>query len=121
MQSLLQHKARLRHTALEGIHQQQHAVRHIQHSLNLAPEVTVPRSVDNIDLHALIGHGHILRQNGDTSLPLQIIAIQNQLPEILRLPHQIRLINHAVHERSLTVVDVSNYRDIPNILHILIN
>ena len=53
-QGLLQNESRLRHRSLEGIHEQQHTVGHIQHPFHLASEVGVPRSVDDIDLISLV-------------------------------------------------------------------
>ena len=73
------------------------------------------RSIDNIDLYTFIYYRHILRKNGDTSLPLDVIVIQYQLAEILRLTDKIGLINHPVHEGSFSVVNVRDNRDVPYI------
>ena len=48
LQSLLQNKTGLGHAALSGVHQQQHAVDHLQHTLHLAAKVGVARSVHDV-------------------------------------------------------------------------
>ena len=57
---LLQHEARLWHRAFEGIHEQQHAVCHVQHALHLAAEIGVARSVNHIDFVALVFNRYVL-------------------------------------------------------------
>lgn len=56
----------LRHGPLDGVHQQQHTVHHVQHALYLATKVSVARRVNDVDLVALVADGRVLRQNGDT-------------------------------------------------------
>ena len=116
-QRLLQHETRLRHRTFKGIDQQQHAVGHVEHTLHLTAEIGVARSVDNIDFHALIGNRHILGQDGDSPLPLQIIVVQNQFTEVFRLAGQLGLVNHAVHEGRLAVVHVGDDRYVSDCLH----
>ena len=77
LQRFLQHEACLRHGAFKGIYEQYAAVGHIQHTLHLTAEVTMPRSVDDVYLRTLPVDGHILRQDGDTSFPLQVVGIQH--------------------------------------------
>ena len=50
LQSLLQHETGLGHAALGSVHQQQHAVDHLQHALHLAAKVGVARGIDDVDL-----------------------------------------------------------------------
>ena len=70
LDGLAQYEACLRHGAFESIHQQQHPIGHVQHALHLATEVAVARSVDHIDLHALVTHAYVLREDGDATLTL---------------------------------------------------
>ena len=53
LQGLAQDEAGLGHGALDGVHQQQHAVGHLEHALDLAAEVGVAGRVDEVDLDAL--------------------------------------------------------------------
>src|SRR5690606_1310526 len=62
----------LRHGAFDGIDQQQHAVDHGKHTLDLAAEVGVPRRIDDVDMGALIFHGAVLGQDGDAALFFEI-------------------------------------------------
>ena len=117
LQGLLQHEACLRHRTLEGIHQQQAAVGHIQHTLHLATEIAMPRSVDNIDLCVLIVNTNVLRKDGDSALTLQLIVIQHQFTCLLVLAEEVTSQQHLVHQRSLSVVYVGNDGYVPNTLH----
>src|SRR5699024_9697267 len=64
LQRFLQHETGLGHAALGGVHQQQHAVDHLQNTLHLAAEVGVARSVHDVDLHTVVNGGAVLGQNG---------------------------------------------------------
>ncbi len=118
LDGLLKHKTRLRHTALERIDEKQHSVGHVKHTLDLASEIAVPRSVYNIDFHPFVGYGHILCKNCDAPFPFEVIAVKNQFFEVFLSPDQIRLINHPVNKCSLAVVDVRDDCDVSD-FHIL--
>ena len=74
LQGLGQHEAGLRHGALGRVDQHQRPVGHAQHALDLAAEIGVARRVDDVDLHAPVGHGDVLGQDGDPPLALQVVA-----------------------------------------------
>ena len=76
------------------------------------------RRVDDIDFNALVIDGNILGENGDASFPLQIVVVENQLAQFLLVADQLGLINHTVHQRRLSVIDVGDNRYIPDVLHI---
>ena len=118
VQGLVQHEPRLRHAALERVHQEKDAVGHVEHALHLAAEVAVAGGVDDIDFHALVRDGHILRKNGDAAFALQVVVVQDEVSEILGTAHEIGLIDHPVHERRLAVVDVGDDGDVSDVLHI---
>ncbi len=50
-QRLAQHELGLRHRAFGGIGQENHAIRHVEDTFNLTPEISVARGVDNVDPH----------------------------------------------------------------------
>ena len=52
--SLAQHEARLRQRPFAGVNEQQYAVDHEESALNLAAEVGVAGSVDDVQLHSLV-------------------------------------------------------------------
>ena len=59
LQRLERHEPRLRHRTFDGVDQEQHAVDHPQHALDLAAEVGVAGRVDDVDVGAqsLAGSG----------------------------------------------------------------
>lgn len=75
LDSLLQHEAGLWHRALESVDQQEATIRHIQHALNLATEIGVPRRVDNVDLVPLVVDGYVLGKDRDTTFTLQVVTV----------------------------------------------
>ena len=77
LEGLLQHKARLRHGSLKGIHQQDASVGHVEHALHLAAEVAVSRRIYNVDFRILIVDRHIFGQDGNASFAFQIVVIQH--------------------------------------------
>ena len=112
LQRLLQHEAGLRHAALGGVHQQQHAVDHFEHALHLAAKVGVARGVDDVDLDALIHAGAVLGKNGDAALALDIAGVHHALGDLLVRAERAGLLEHLVHQRRLAVVDVGNDGDV---------
>ena len=116
-QRFLKHEPRLRHRAFERIHEQQHAVGHVQHALHLAAEVGVARRIDDIDLVSVIVDRHVLRQDRDPALALQIVVVHDQLAGLLVVPEKMPLHNHLVDQRSLSVIDVGDDRYVAYFLH----
>ena len=116
LQSLLQHETGLGHAALSSVHQQQNAVDHLQHALDLAAEVGVARGIDDIDLDALVGAGAVLGQNGDAALTLDVTAVHDTLCHSLIVAESAALAQQGVHQRGLAVVNVSDDSDIAQIV-----
>ena len=107
-QSLFQHKAGLGHAALKGVHQQQHAVHHLQNPLYLAAKIGVAGGVHNIDLDAVVHHGGIFGEDGDAPLPLQVAGIHHALGHSLILAEHAALPQQLVHQGGLAVVHVGD-------------
>ena len=116
LQSLLQHETGLGHAALSSVHQQQNAVDHLQHALDLAAEVGVARGIDDIDLDALVVAGAVLGQNGDAALTLDVTAVHDTLSHSLIVAESAALAQQGVHQRGLAVVNVSDDSDIAQIV-----
>ena len=108
LQSTTQHKAGLWHRALGGVHQQNHAVDHLQNTLHLAAEVSVARGVHNIDLCVAVANGGIFGQNGNAALTLQVIGVHDTIHGLLILPVHTTLLEHFVHQSGLAVVDMGD-------------
>src|SRR5216684_2993015 len=73
LQCLLQDKARLRHGAFDGVDQQDAAIGHVEHALDLAAKVGMSGGVDNVNFDAAIDDGGILRQDSDAALALLVV------------------------------------------------
>ena len=117
LQSLLQHETCLRHGTFESIDKQDTSVSHVEHALYLTTKVRVTRSIDDIDFRALIVDRHILGEDRYTSLTLQVIVIEYQLPTVLVLAKQVSGEHHLVYQRCLAVVDVRNNGNVSDVLH----
>ena len=113
-QRLGQHVARLRQRTLGGIHQQHHAIHHLERALHLAAEIGVAGGVHNVDLAALEDDGGVLGQDGDAPLPLQFIRVHHPLGYLLIGTEGAGLAQHGVYEGCLAVVHMGNDGDITN-------
>jgi len=113
-QRLLQDETRLGHGPLGGVHQEQHAVHHVEHPLDLATEIGVAGGVHDVDLDLLPGSGvkdgdgGVLGQDGNPALALQGVRVEHALNHLLVLAKDARLLEHAIHQGGLAVVDVSD-------------
>ena len=78
------------------------------------------RSIYHIDLHTLINHRHILGEDRDSPFPFKVIVVKDKLSQLLLLALLTRLIDHPVDQSSLSMVNVSDDRDISDFLHSLL-
>ena len=118
-QRLTEHEARLRHRPFHGVDQQQRAVHHVEHALDLAAEVGVARRVNDVDLGIVPGNGSVLGENGDTALAFEIVAVENALTCCARgcgITEYVRLLQHAVDQRCFAMIDVCDNCDVSNIV-----
>ena len=110
------HEARLRLGTLVGVHDEQGAVGHVEHALNLAAEVSMARRVDDVDLHARVGDGDVLGKDGDAALALLIVGVEDALFHLLVLAENVRGPQKTVYEGGLAVVDVGDDSDVADVL-----
>ena len=115
-QRMLEHETGLRHRAFKRVDEQQHAVHHLEHALNLAAEIGVAGGIDDVDLHVLIIHGGILRQNGDAALFFDGVVIHHAVGDLLVFTENAALLEHFVDERGFAVVNVRDDSDIADVL-----
>ncbi len=106
---------RLRHRAFGCVDQQNAAIRHIKDALDLTAEVGVARRVDDVDLHVAVTDRGVLREDGDAALALEIIGIHDQVAGGVRVAKNVRLLQEAVHERGLAVVNVGDDGDVAQV------
>ena len=116
LQGLAQDVLRLRHRAFECIDEQENAVDHVEDTLDLAAEVSVARSVDDVDLDAVVHDGRVLREDRDAALALDIARIHDALSHLLVRAEYMALLQHGIHKRRLAVVDVRNDCDIAELI-----
>ena len=108
------HKARLRHRAVHGVHEQKHAVHHGEDALHLTAKVRVPRGVDDVDVHAFVFHGAVLRENRDAAFLFDVAAVHHALVDLLIAAERARALQELVNHGRLAVVNVSNDCNIAN-------
>ena len=112
LDGLLEHKARLRHRPLGGVHKQKHAVDHFKYPLDLASEIGMSRRVDYIYLNALIIGRGVFCKYGYAAFALKRVAVHHPLLDHLIVTEQTAEFEHLVHKRGLAVVDVCNNGDV---------
>ncbi len=116
---LAQHEARLRLRAFGGIHHEQHAVNHVHDALHFAAEIGVAGRVHDVDVIILVFERGVLGADGDALFLFQIHRIHQAffLGFVLVCAEGAGLLEEAVHERGLAVVNVRDDGDISNVLH----
>ena len=112
LERLAQDVARLGKGALRGVHEEEHAVDHLERALHLAPEVTVPGRVDDVDLGVPVAHRGVLGQDRDAALALEVVRVHHPIRHLLVGPEGAALPEHGVDEGRLAVVDVGDDRDV---------
>ena len=112
---LLGDEAGLRHRAVHRVDQDQHRVDHRQHALDLAAEVGVARGVDDVDAVALPGDGGVLGQDRDATFLFLVVAVHHALGEHGAFGERARLLEQAVDEGGLAVVDVGDDGDVAEV------
>ena len=105
-------EAGLRHRAFDRVHQQQHAVDHRQHALDLAAEVGVARCVDDVDVGVAVLDGTVLRQDRDATFLFNVSRIHHPFGDLLVVAEGAGLAQQLVDESGFAVVDVSDDGDV---------
>ena len=115
LERLGDHELGLRHRPLGGIDQHEGAVDHVEDALDLAAEIGVAGRVDDIDAGVLPEDRGGLGQDGDAALALEVVGIQRALGDALVLAERARLLQQAVDQRGLAVVDVGDDGDVAEV------
>ena len=106
---------RLRQRSLGGIDQHQSAIDHVEDALDLAAEIGMAGRVDDIDARVLPDERGRLGEDGDATLPLEIVGIHGALGDALVLAERAGLLQQAVDQRGLAVVDVGDNGDVAQV------
>ena len=76
-QCFLQHETCLRHRTFKSIDQQDTSVSHIKYTFHFSSEVTMPRSINNVNLSSFVIDWNVFWQNRYPSFTFQVVVIQN--------------------------------------------
>src|SRR6266571_1733733 len=109
---LAQNEPGLRHRPFDRVHQEQHAIDHGEHALDLAAEIRVPGSVDDVDVRAPVADGAVLGEDGDAALALDVVRVHHPLLHVLMRGEGARLLQQLVDQRGLAVIDVGDDGDV---------
>ena len=101
----------------DGVDEQQHAIDHRQHALDLAAEIGVARGVDDVDVRAGIVDGRVLREDRDAAFALDVVRVHHAFGDVLVRGEGAGLVQQLVDQCRLAVVDVGDDRDIARRAH----
>ena len=71
--------------------------------------------VDDIDLDPLVADRGVLGEDRDPALALQLVGVHDQGPGGVGVAEDMGLLEQAVHEGRLAVIDVRDDRDVADI------
>jgi hypothetical protein len=107
----------LRHRPFDRIDEEQHAVDHRQHALDLAAEIRVARRIDDVDVDAVVVDRGVLRKDRDAALALDVVRVHHALHEMLVRCEGPGLLQELVDQGGLPVVDVGDDGDVAKGAH----
>ena len=111
---------RLRLNALRGVNDEHRTLARCQRAADLVVEVDMTRSVDEIQHISLAVLGLVVETDGscldgDAALTLKIHVVEDLILHDALLDRTAQL-DEPVRQRRLTVVDVSDYRKVPDVV-----
>ena len=72
--------------------------------------------VDDVDLGVLVVDRHVLRENGDAALALQLVVVEHEVVGHLILTKKVAGVEHLVDQSRLAMVNVCDNRNITDVL-----
>ena len=112
---LAENESRLRHGTLRRIDEQENAVYHLEYALDLSAEVCVPGGIYYVYSHIAADDRRVFRKYRDSALAFEIAGVHDALRDLLIFVVFAALLQHFVHKRGLTVIDVCDYRNVAQI------
>jgi hypothetical protein len=112
LEGLAGDEAGLGHGAVDRVDQQQHRVDHGQHALHLAAEVGVARGVDDVDAVVAVVDRRVLGEDGDAALALLVVGVHDALGVGAAAVEGAGLLQQAVDQGGLAMVDVGDDGDV---------
>jgi len=73
------------------------------------------RCVNDIDLVIAMSDGEVLGENRDSAFLFKVIGIHDSLDHLLIIPEGASLPQHVIDERGLSMVDMRDDGDVPDI------
>ena len=75
------------------------------------------RGVDDVDLNVLVLDRDVLGENRDAALALLVVGVQDAILDLLVGTEGVRGTQELIDHRRLTVVDVGDNGDVPQIVY----
>ena len=112
LQRLGEHELGLRHRSFGSIDEEHRAVDHIEDALDLAAEIGMAGSVDDIDAGVLPDERGDLGKDGDAALSFEVIRIHRPFGDFLVVAEGAGLGQEPVDHGCLAVIDMGNDGDV---------
>ena len=75
------------------------------------------RSVDDVDLDALVPHGGVFGKDRDATLPLEVTRVHDPFRDPFVRSEGAALPQHGIHQGGLAVVDVGDDGEVSELGH----
>ena len=115
LKRLAEDELRLRHGAFHRVYQQQAAVGHVQDALHFAAEVRVAWCVDDVDAHAAVLDGDVLRHDRDPLFALQGVRIEDQSPDHFVFTKDVGLLEEGIDQGGFPVVNMGDDGEVAHV------
>ena len=110
---------RLRLYALRRIHYQYCTLARRNRTAHFITEIHMPRSVNEVERIALVGHLYSMTLDRDAALFLQLHVVEHLCLHLTHI-YRPRQLQHAIGQRTFPVVYMRNYTKIPYLIHLSI-
>ena len=111
-QSFPQHVFGLGHRTFVGVYQQQYAVNHVQYPFYFAAEISMARSIQDIDFGAVMHDSGVFGQDGNPTFSFLIVGVHDSFLYPFVGTEYTALFQHSIYQGSLAMVNVSNDGDV---------
>src|SRR5438552_6205760 len=103
-----------------GIDDQYYPVNHVHDALDFAAKIGMAGRIDNVDVIIFVFEGGVFSLDGDALFALKVHGIHDPFlaGDGLIGAKSAGLLEQAIHQRGLAVIDVSDNRDISYVLHV---
>ena len=106
----------LGHGAFVGVYQKQYTINHGQYAFYFATKVSMARSIEDVDFGITVHNRGVFGQNGNATFTFQIVGVHYAVFNVFVATENTALFKHCIYQSSFAVVNVSNNRDIAQII-----